>query len=61
MDVVAVAADGLAKAQIPTYVVGIQSAVILAYLAQGYTVVTPDFEGPTAVDPLVSPSLGVVH
>lgn len=28
-------------------VVGIQSAVMLSYLAQGYTVVTPDFEGPT--------------
>jgi pimeloyl-ACP methyl ester carboxylesterase len=28
-------------------VVSVQSAVMLSYLAQGYTVVTPDFEGPT--------------
>jgi hypothetical protein len=27
--------------------VTVQSAVILSYLSQGYTVVTPDFEGPT--------------
>ena len=28
-------------------VVTVQSAVMLSYLAQGYTVVTPDFQGPT--------------